>query len=220
MTLFPSSRSSLTLVTFASLASLVLAAAACSSTTSSAPAGSSGTSGTSGSSGAVAVSADVCASRCEAKFTKCGADAASAKSNCSAQVCNASPSADQLTCLEGKSCDAIAGAMSFGALCPASSGTSGGTSGATSGGTSGTPTTGVMCGTATCASAEYCGLTYDSSAMAWGPGGCKKVPDACTSKSAADLCDCMSANSGCPTGGVISTKCSQSSGGLSFGCTN
>lgn len=155
---------------------------------------------------------------------KCGGDAASAKSNCSSQVCNANPSADQLTCLEGKTCDSIAGAMSFGALCPGSASTSGGTSGATSGGTSGATsggtsgTTGATCGTATCAAAEYCALTYDSSMMAWTPSSCKKVPAACTSKSAAELCGCMKMNSGCPTSGLVSTKCNQDNGNLSFGC--
>lgn len=110
--------------------------------------------------------------------------------------------------------------MSFAALCPASSGgTSGGTSGATSGGTSG-GTMGVTCGTATCTATQYCALSYDSSAMAWNPGSCKAVPTACASKSAADLCDCMSMNAGCPTSGTIVTKCNQSNGGLSFGCTN
>ena len=199
---------------FFSLASLAVialgAAAACSSTTASTP---TGTSGSSGTSGGTAASAADCASRCEAKFTKCGGDAASSKSNCASQVCNASPSAEQLTCLEGKACDAIAGAMSFAALCPGSASTSGGTSG----GTSGTPT-GAMCGTATCAAAEYCSLTYDSSAKAWTPSSCKKVPAACSMKDASELCSCMKTNSGCPTSGLVSTKCSQDNGSLSFGC--
>jgi hypothetical protein len=109
------------------------------------------------------------------------------------------------------------GRQSFGALCPGAASTSGGTSGATSGGTSGTPT-GAMCGTATCAAAEYCALTYDSSMMAWTPSSCKKIPAACTSSGAAELCGCMKMNSGCPTSGLVSTKCNQDNGSLSFGC--
>jgi hypothetical protein len=203
-------------VVFASFAALTIGAGGCSSTTSSTPTGSSGTSGTSG---GTPLSASDCASRCEAKFTKCGGDAASAKSNCASQVCNASPTADQVTCLENKSCDDIANSMSFAALCPGSTSTSGGTSGMTSGGTSGTPA-GASCGNATCSATQYCELSYDSAMMAWTPGSCKTTPAACASKGAADLCDCMQMNSGCPTSGVINTKCSQSNGGLSFGCTN
>jgi len=193
MMLFVSSRSVFT------LAAIAFALAACSSSTT-------GTSsGTSGSSGGVAASAADCASRCESKFTTCGADAASAKSNCSSQVCEASPTGDQLTCLENKSCDAIANSTGFASLCPAASTTT-------------PPSMGATCGSATCKSTEYCSLSYDSAAMAWNPSACKAVPAACASKGASELCTCMADNSGCPTSGVISTKCNQSNGALSFGC--
>jgi hypothetical protein len=202
MTPFTSSRSvfSLTVITFA--------VAACSSSTTGTGA-SSGTSGTSGSSGTTAtpVSAADCASRCEAKLTTCGADGATAKNGCSAQVCNASPSADQLTCLEGKTCDQISGSTGFASLCPAATTT--------------TPppvTGGAMCGTATCATGEYCSLSYDSSTMAFVTSGCKKVPATCASKGASELCTCMKDNSGCSTSGLVSTKCSQTDGALTFGC--
>ena len=191
-------------------AALTLAAIACSSSTGSTPTGSSGTSG-SGTSGGTPASAADCASRCEAKFTMCGDAPANVKSDCSSQVCNASPTAAQLTCLEGKSCADIAGSMGFTSLCPGSA--------STSGGTSGTPA-GVTCGNATCSATQYCRLSYDSSAMTWNAGSCATTPAACTSKGPADLCDCMQMNADCPTSGVISTKCSQSNGGLSFGCTN
>jgi hypothetical protein len=193
-------------------------AIACSSTTASTPTGTSGgTSGTATSGGTPASAAD-CASRCEAKFMKCGGDAPSAKSNCSSQVCNASPSAAQLTCLEAKSCDEIAGSTSFASLCPGSASTSGGTSGGTSG-TSGTPA-GVTCGTATCGATQYCALNYDSSAMTYSDGSCKAVPSACAAKTGGDLCTCMTENAGCPTSGIVSTKCNQDNGGLKFGCNN
>jgi len=149
----------------------------------------------------------------------CGDTPANVKSDCSSQVCNASPTADQLTCLEGKSCSDIMSSMGFASLCPGSASTSGGTSGMTSGDTSDTPAA-LMCGNATCSATQYCRLSYDSSAMTWNPGSCATTPAACTSKSAQDLCDCMQMNADCPTSGVISTKCSQSNGGLSFGCTN
>ncbi len=210
MKFFLTSLSSTSLASFAFVASLTVVAAACSSTTSSTPTGSSGTSG------APPASAADCASRCEAKFLKCpGADAPSAKANCAMQVCNASPTADQLTCLENKSCDEISNAMSFATLCPASTGSSGGTSG----GTSGTPA-GVACGSATCGATQYCQLNYDSSAMTYSDGSCKAVPAACASKTGGDLCTCMTDNTGCPTSGVVSTKCNQSNGGLRFGCNN
>jgi hypothetical protein len=140
-----------------------------------------------------------------------------AKADCSAQICNNNPSADQLTCFEGKSCAAIMGADGFAALCPGSASTSGGTSG----GTSGTPTpTGVTCGSATCSASQYCSLNYDSAAGTWTDGSCKAVPAACTSSSASELCTCMSKNSDCPTSGLVSTKCNQDNGNLKFGCTN
>ncbi len=183
---------------------IATAIAACSSSTSGT---SSGTPGTSGTSGSAAASAADCASRCEAKFTKCGADATSAKGNCSEQVCGASPTADQLTCLEGKTCDAISASTGFASLCPATTTT-----------TPPTPTGGGKCGSATCATGEYCSLSYDSSAMAWAPGSCKKVPAMCASTGAAELCTCMKSNSGCPTSGLVNTKCSQTDGVLSFGC--
>jgi hypothetical protein len=205
MKLFSFSRSTLVFA----LSSFALAAVGCSSSTSGTPTGSSGTSGAT----TTPASADVCASRCEAKFTTCGGDAASAKSNCASQVCNASPTVDQLTCLEEKSCDAIAGASSFTSLCPASStGTGTGDGGGT------TTPTGVTCGSATCSASQYCALTYDSSARTWSPGSCKTTPTACASKGPADLCKCMQDNTGCPTSGIVSTKCSQNNGGLSFGC--
>jgi hypothetical protein len=94
----------------------------------------------------------------------------------------------------------------FASLCPGSSTT--------------TPpaTGGATCGSATCGTGEYCSLSYDSTAKEWKAGSCKKVPSACTSSSASDLCTCMKENSGCPTSGLVSTKCSQDNGALAFGC--
>jgi hypothetical protein len=153
------------------------------------------------------VSTDDCARRCETKFKGCGADDTNAKDACSAQVCKGSVTGDQLTCLENKSCDQISAAPSFSVLCPSST----------------TPTeptkpAGASCGNASCGSGEYCSLTYDSTAKAWSPSACKKVPAACERKGAAELCTCMKDNSGCPTSGVITTKCSQADGALAFGC--
>jgi hypothetical protein len=213
MTLSHSSRSTFL---FSSFALGALLAVACSSSTASTPTGTSGgTSGTATSGGTPATAAD-CSSRCEAKFVKCG-DTTGGKSNCMSQVCSASPTADQLTCLENKTCDEIAGAMSFTALCPGSASTSGGTSGGTSGSTT---TTGVTCGSATCSASQYCALTYDSTAAQWNDGTCRAVPAACTSSSASELCTCMSKNSDCPTSGLVNTKCNQDNGNLKFGCTN
>lgn len=180
---------------------------ACSSSSSDSggPGSSSGSSGGTGT-GSQTVSADDCARRCESKFKGCGADDTSAKDGCSAQVCKGNVTGDQLTCLENKSCDQISGAASFSALCPASTTTEP------------EKPAGATCGKATCASGEYCGLTYDSSTSAWSPGSCKKVPAACENKGAGELCTCMKDNSGCSTSGVILTKCSQSNGALSFGC--
>ena len=219
MTFFSLSRSSsfstLSTLTIALGSALVaVAAMACSSTTASTPTGTSG--GTSGTtSGGTPVSADACASRCSTVLTKCGDTMA--KDDCTATICNNTPSDSQLTCFEGKSCAEIMGATGFAALCPGSTSTSGGTSGATSGGTSGTPAA-AMCGKATCTSGQYCSLNYDSSAMSWSDGSCKAVPSACTSKGPADLCDCMKMNAGCPTSGLVTTKCNQDNGALSFGC--
>jgi hypothetical protein len=75
-----------------------------------------------------------------------------------------------------------------------------------------------MCGTATCGTGEYCSLTYDGATSAWKPSGCKKVPAACTSSGASGICTCMKDNSGCPTSGVINTKCNVDNNTLSFGC--
>lgn len=187
MTPSDSSRSTLLLSTIALGA---LLAVACSSTTASTPTGTSG-----GTSVHVAASAADCASRCEAEFMKCGDDAATAKSNCSSHVCNARPSAEELTCLEAKSCDSIA-SLSFGAFC-------------------------VTCGGATCAATEYCALNYEYSGMTYSAGGsCKAVPASCASKTGDDFCTCMKANAGCPASGVVQTKCSVDNGGLSFGCHN
>jgi hypothetical protein len=167
---------------------------------------SSGSSGAA-SSGAQTVSADDCARRCESKLTACGADAANAKSACAQQVCGGSVTGDQLTCLDGKSCEQISGSASFSALCPASTGNP-----------QPTPPAAASCGKATCTSSQYCDLGYDSSASTWSPSSCKSVPPACAGKGGAELCTCMKENAGCPKSGVVSTKCSQADGALSFGC--
>ncbi len=163
--------------------------------------------------------------KCNSEYSKCfGADYKSGKFSgscgpyitctqacpCNDTACTskcAAPTSECTTCLQGFS--------SCSQQCPVPACATGGSSG--SSGSSGTPA-GTTCGTATCATGEYCSLSYDSSTSAWKDGSCKKVPSACTDKGVSDLCTCMKENSGCPTSGLIVTRCSQSNDALKFGC--
>ena len=158
--------------TFIILGSGLALLAACTTNTTNNNGGTSG-----GTSGSAPVPQADCNTRCKAKATTCGATAAQADQGCG-QICT-SYTVDQLSCLEGKSCDQLQNA-SLSTLCPAAPGSSSGTSG-TSGASSGTSGTS---GTTTKFSCSLNGTCYkcDSSegvqkcSITTGPGpGCTKT---------------------------------------------
>lgn len=109
----------------------LVSVAACSSTgDSNSPSGtSSGASGnSSGTSGSAPVTQADCSTRCQTKGTSCQAPSEQISQAC-AQICGGGATAEQMTCLEGKSCSALAAAESIDELCPGSSSGSSGTSG-------------------------------------------------------------------------------------------
>lgn len=96
-----------------------ITSAACSTNVTNNPAGPTGP-------GSTPVPTADCTSRCEAKATKCGAPSAAGKEAC-AKICDGTYTADQLSCLEDKSCNELRSA-DFSRVCPSSSGGGGNTS--------------------------------------------------------------------------------------------
>jgi hypothetical protein len=105
---------------------------ACSSNTSGTSSSGSSSGGASGSTTPVS-SAD-CSSRCDTKLKQCPDLAAQAPQGCS-QLCGAQLTEGQMSCLEGKTCEQLAQADSFNALCPAGSTSSSGGTTSSSGST-------------------------------------------------------------------------------------
>lgn len=62
----------------------------------------------SGGSGSGSEPAANCVDRCAAKVQSCGQDPQVARSFCESSICSSTPTEDQLSCAEGKTCEEIA----------------------------------------------------------------------------------------------------------------